>query len=153
MGGGAQQVYAWVGTIVVLLLAYGAWGVFTNGDSAAYQSATKEYLQATVISTGGDSHVCTVTVDRGGTSITLSTPALAGACDDNSVLKPSTGVQIEYWNGKATAIYDDTLSWPTVDNPGNKAAVALAALFFGGLIGLLLAAAGAIHFLVSRRGW
>ena len=142
----AQQVYGWFGMIIVLLLGYGIYGVVTNSDSAAYEAANKERVNAQVITTGGDSHICTVTVDQGGATLILSTPYLAGACDDNSVIKPGINVQIEYWNGKATAIYDDALSWPTVDNPGNKANLAYAALFFGGLIGAVVALIGAIHF-------
>jgi len=145
---GVQQFYGSAVLIVLALMGYGVYGVVTNSDSAAYEAASKELVDAKIISTGGGSETCFVTVDQHGETFTLSTPALAGACDDNSVLKPGVNVQIEYWNGKATAIYDDALSWPTVDNPGNKAALAYAAVFFGALIGAVVAGIGAVHFLV-----
>ncbi len=110
MSDAAQQVYGWIGTVVVLLIGYGLWGVISNSDSAAYLAANKEKVMAGVVDTSGNSDVCIVDLDQGGSTVRLSTPPLAGACDDNSPLKNGTGVQIEYWNGKPTAIYDDQLS-------------------------------------------
>ena len=150
MSEGAQQIYVGIGLFIVLLIASGIWGVINNSDSAAYLAANKEKVVATVISTSGDSNGCVVDLDQNGKTVRLTTPALAGACDDNSPLRNGTAVQIEYWNGKPTAIYDDQLSWPTVDNPGNKAALSNAALFFGVLFLVMGGGIFGLHYALSR---
>jgi len=150
MSDAAQRIYVGIGLLIILLFASGTWGVMSNSDSAAYLAANKETVMATVIGTSGDSHVCVVDLDQSGATVRVSTPPLAGACDDNSPLKSGTRVQIEYWNGKPTAIYDDQLSWPSLDNPGHQAALASTALFFGILIFFPAALVFCMHYIVAR---
>jgi hypothetical protein len=151
MGGVAQQVYGWIASVVFLLLGWGLWSAVTNLDSASYLAANKERVTATISDRQGDSHVCTVTLDQGGRTVQLATPALAGACDDQSPLHDGLEVQIEYWNGRPTAIYDGQLSWPTVDNPGNKAALADTAIFFGVLIAVPTGIIFGVHYALTRN--
>jgi hypothetical protein len=153
-----SKFYFWGGVAVTLVIGNGLWGLLTNHDATAYQLASKELVSATVVSNTEirwtppgltrSQDECSIVLAVSSRSITALFNALSGACDPNTVLVPGASVQVEFWNGKATAIYDGALSWPSEDNPGQSAALSAAAMFFGGLGAALLLAIGAVHLMI-----
>lgn len=158
MNEGVQHFYSYAVLGVLSLLGYGTWGLITNNDAMTYELADKQLVPANVTSleiVGFRPERCAVTFDMGGQSLTVTTDDTNPCYGLNdSPLKVGAAVQIEYWNNKPTAIYIGQLSWPTQYNPGHSAALSAAALFFGGLLAIVLAAVAAIHFAawrISRR--
>jgi len=148
-----QQFYGYAGLIVVCLFGYGAWGLITNGDATAYDLANKERVSATVtdLQTIRVDKIdqCQISLYQSGRNLSVVTDD-TNPCyqNNNTPIHVGSSVQVEYWNGKPTTVYLGDVSWPTSDNPAHKVALAAAALFFGGLIGIVVAAIGAIHFLI-----
>ncbi len=144
------EVIGYIGFCSAFLIVAGSCGIIQNLDASAYDAATKEMVAATVVSTSGGSNRCSVTMDLSGRQLTVQSDPLGGGCD----LKPGSEVQVEFWNSKATAIYQGSASWPTTLNPGHGEALGAASIFFGGLVGivaLFLLALKLLSDLLARR--
>ncbi len=127
------QVIGAVAAVAALLVVSGTCGLIGNSDAAGYDSATKERVAATVTSTYGSSDSCNVVLQLSGRQLTVQSDPSGGACD----LKPGAQVQVEMWNGKATAIYAGSLSWPTTLNPDHNGALSGVVVVLGVFIGIL----------------
>lgn len=149
---GVQQFYGYFTLGVLALIGYGGWGLVTNNDAFTYEVANKVQVPATVTSlavVGFKPEECQVAMDVSGSPVTVLTDDL-NPCEqlNDSPLKVGASVQVEYWNGKPTAIYLGQSSWPTQYNPGHSAALSATALFFGVLLGIVLAGIASIHFAI-----
>ncbi|HEV2217837.1 MAG TPA: hypothetical protein VGV88_09705 [Candidatus Dormibacteraeota bacterium] len=156
---------------VLLLIAGGGVWQWYQGRAAAdtYAHAAKERFPAVVVSAlfpyGPQDLVnesptpCQVTLRIADRIVTTDADPLSGACDDNTPLRPGTAVSVEIYQGKVTAIYLGSSSWPTTDNPGHENLIPQAQTFFAvilavpvvGLLILDVAVGGLIEWLRRRH--